>query len=435
MGSELLEHSPLGASGAYRWMVCPGSVGLSRGVPDDESEEAALGTAAHALAEYCQSHKVEPWTLLGQYINKQGEICTLVLEEDFDPKVGAENLPADWHLIDKDMVDAVTGYLLEIDLWHPDRNQGNSWVERKFHCPEIHKDFYGTGDYVHLTVVGDECTNMNTGETGKSELCIIDIWDYKHGIGIVVEATDNPQLMYYAAGVLEELNLWDEVDKIRLHIYQPRGWHWKGPHRVWEIDPDDLDEWLIETCVPSMNHALVSRDTKTGDHCRFCPARQRQCPALMGDMAEYEELLAMAEAAMEEGAEPMTAAQLGRILELESLSKIVIKAARATAWKMLSNGNAVPGTKLVNSRTNRIYKDEKLATAAAKKKFGAKQAMTEPALKSPAQIDALPGGTEFTARWGFKPQGGTTIALDKDTRRTINRDTKSLFSPVSKGDE
>ena len=55
------EHSPLGGSGAYRWMPCPGSVLMSRGVENPESEYAALGTAAHTLAANCLIGESDAW--------------------------------------------------------------------------------------------------------------------------------------------------------------------------------------------------------------------------------------------------------------------------------------------------------------------------------------------------------------------------------------
>jgi len=44
-------HSEFGASSAYRWMACPGSVSMSRGVPNTSSVYAEEGTAAHEMGE------------------------------------------------------------------------------------------------------------------------------------------------------------------------------------------------------------------------------------------------------------------------------------------------------------------------------------------------------------------------------------------------
>jgi len=376
-------HSPLGASGSYRWLACPGSVIMSQGVEDEESDFAREGTAAHAVGEGCLKHGYEPW----EYIN----------------------LPMEGQMVTSEMANAVAYYVNSVNEWHPERTSDNSWVERRFHCPTIHRYFFGTSDFTYVYL------RMRT----------LHVWDYKHGAGIVVEAEGNPQGMYYACGILEELELWDDVDDVVIHIVQPRGWHIEGPHRTWKVSTATLIEWLEDVCIPAMERALVSRDTVAGEHCRFCPARSRQCPALMNAMAELEELMRMA-LKDEKGAEALTPAQLGRLLELKEIGKIVFKAAEKVAHGRLSAGKDVPGVKQVAARTNRVFKDG--AEAAAKKTFGAK-AFTAPEFKTPAQIDEMPGGKDFTARWAFKPEGATTVAIEGDPRERVIRDAKSLFKP------
>ena len=46
-------HAAKGASGAERWMACPGSVALEALFEDQDSPFAAEGSLAHALAETC----------------------------------------------------------------------------------------------------------------------------------------------------------------------------------------------------------------------------------------------------------------------------------------------------------------------------------------------------------------------------------------------
>ena len=55
--SEL--HHELGASGASRYLACPGSVRLSRGIPDQTSAYAEEGRLAHLLAELCLSNRID----------------------------------------------------------------------------------------------------------------------------------------------------------------------------------------------------------------------------------------------------------------------------------------------------------------------------------------------------------------------------------------
>lgn len=416
MVNERPAHSPLGASGAYQWMICSGSVIASVGFDNESSLDALTGSAAHVIGDVCLTHKREPWQFVRSYVDAIDETIYSgdALDVHFDEEPSMIR-------VDVEMATAVQDYMNAIEEWHPDKHQGNSWIERKFYCPDIHEHFYGMSDFVYLDEL-HTTTSLSRGRT-------LHVWDYKHGVGIVVEATDNPQCKYYAAGILEDLQLWDAVDNIVIHIFQPRGWHKDGPHRTFEISTSDLVAWLEDTCVPAMDKALVSREVIAGEHCRFCPARQGQCPALMNVMVEFEELLKMA-LDDEKGVDALTDAQLGRLLDLQKLSGTIFKAAKDTAYKKLIKGEKVPGAKLVTATKHRIYK--KGSELKAKREFGTK-CMSKPELLSPAKLEALPGGKAFTARYAFKPDGGTTVAVEGDPRRRINRDKKSLFKPVEKG--
>ena len=45
-------HAQVSPSAAYRWISCPGSVALCKGLPDDEGSVYAMeGTIAHHMAE------------------------------------------------------------------------------------------------------------------------------------------------------------------------------------------------------------------------------------------------------------------------------------------------------------------------------------------------------------------------------------------------
>jgi len=265
--APLADHSPISASGMYRWSVCPGSVALSFGAPSTSSSFAQDGTAAHSLGEACFAENMDAWEYIGHHFK------------------GVE--------VDKDMADAVQVYLDAVRVRHPNRDQGNSWIERSFHCGAIHDQMYGTADLVYY----------NQGQRS------LDVWDYKHGAGIVVDVQENPQLMYYGVGMLEDLDLWGKVDKVTLHIAQPRGWHPDGPIRSWTISTEALAEWRDEVLLPAMELAQTSTETISGPHCRFCPARAMACPAIAADMDELEEL--MTEFTERGGAEGLSNEQVG----------------------------------------------------------------------------------------------------------------------------
>lgn len=405
-------HSPLGASGAHRWMACPGSVGLSEGVSDPESEHALLGSTAHALAEAALGQGAPAWSFIGQRIE---------LREHNTPMFHPAKLQVEAGIIvDKDMADAVDVYTDAINTWHPvgtwmrghNSGQANFGIEDGFHCSTIHEWFYGKTDFWFA-------------DYDKRAL---HVWDYKHGAGIVVEVANNPQEMYYACGILEKHLMWTQIDTVVLHIVQPRGFHMDGPVRQWSITVDDLVAWMEDVLVPAMHRALVSRDTKSGEHCRFCPARFRACPQLMADMAELEGMMEAAKTAA-----ALTNEQVGRYLDLFALCKMVGKAATETAFARLQAGQSVPGYKLAKAKVNREWKPE--AEAELIKKYGKKKVFTVPELKSPAKIDALPEGETMTARWAFKPDAGLTVVPAGDTRTAVNKNVASLFKDHTKGKE
>jgi len=49
-----------------------------------------------------------------------------------------------------------------------------------------------------------------------------------------------------------------------------------------------------------------------------------------------------------------------------------------------------------------------------------------PVLKSPANIDKMPGGTELTARYAHKPDAGLSVANDGDPRLAVTSYVKHL---------
>ena len=340
-------HSPLGGGQVERFMLCAGTMRLSYGVPDEENEFTTPGLAAHALGAVCLSDGRDAWEFIGEPWELSGEDAN-----------GSGT-------VDKEMADAIAVYTGAIRTTH---NLGTRIldgepacaIERPFHCPTIHKLFWGTADFVWL----DRANRT------------LHVWDFKYGAGIIIEVIENGQLMYYACGILEALALWAYVDKIILHIVQPRGFHPDGPVLEWAISVDDLQVWLETILIPAMDNAMVSTETASGQHCRFCPARARACPQLMKDFDELEELVM--EMTKAGSAKKLTNKQVGRILDLHDVLKIAGKAALKTAFGRMSAGKKIPNRKLVKAKSNREWKDD--AAFALGKEFGARS-LTTPELK------------------------------------------------------
>lgn len=370
-------HSPLGASGAERWMKCPGSVALLKELDLPESDEEDYrreGTAMHEAAEHCLREGLDTWEIVGQSWNNT--------------------------VIDAPMADAIQVYL---DTVRPDMDRAfKSFVEYKVSSP-VHPKFYGTADFVAL-VHGSEAGQM------------LDVTDLKGGEGIIVEPDDNPQLKYYAFGVLEQMvrdghAILPNEFRVRLRIVQPRAYHPTGEVvRSWWTTAGEIAEWVHDTLVPAMAATEYDNSLDAGPWCRFCPAKL-VCPLL-------NSLFKAACVADPKAVGDHTDAGLGRSYQYVQAVKFYLKALEGEVYKRLNRGVTMDGVvKLVNKKADRVWKPT--AAELLKEKFGA-EAMTTPELKSPAAIEKLgPAAKELVKGQAYMPVTGTTVALWDDPRAGV----------------
>lgn len=358
-------HSPLGASGAERWMNCPGSVALLKELQLPETDEPDYrreGTAAHEAAARCLLDGTDAWEIVGQQFNNTE--------------------------IDAPAAEAIQVYLDECRSLPP----GETYVEFGIDAPEFHHQFYGTLDF------------------GRVVLPTMYVRDYKHGEGIVVEVEWNPQFMYYAYGKLRHH---PEVEIVNLGVVQPRAFHPEGPVRTWEVSADTIRLWAEETLKPAMLRTELDSTLDTGPWCRFCPAKL-VCPLLTS-------LFGAACTADPKVVVNMSDESLGRSYQYREAVKFYLKALEDEAFRRLNTGKAIAGIKLVPKKANRVYKDgakEVLIARLGDKVF------TEPEIKSPAEIEKL--GTEakkLVKEWAYTPMTGLTVALESDKRPGVKVQT------------
>lgn len=358
-------HSPLGASSAERWMNCPGSVTLIDLVrAADRYEEADPdyrrdGTQAHALAAHCLEDGLDAWEA----------------DETQFPELTA------------DMMGAVQEYLDFVRV-----QDGFREVEQRVHIPEFHPQFYGTLDCV---------------VSGGGMLHVV---DYKHGVGVVVDADDNPQLKYYAYGYLgrkeEAAEGWQDSHVVRLTIVQPRAFHPDGTIRSWDTTVGEIRRWAEEELKPAMEATRDLDYLALGQWCRFCPAKL-VCPA-------YDGL----------ARKSLQAPTRLTYAEAQQL-KMLIKAVEEDAERRALAGEDVSaeGVKVVKKISHRQWKTSVLMhkpgePALLEAKFGA-DAWKPRAYKGPPDIEKLPGGKDFVAEFAFQPDNGLTIAPMTDRRRAV----------------
>ncbi|MGD9724375.1 MAG: DUF2800 domain-containing protein [Pirellulales bacterium] len=378
-------HSDLGASGTHRWMHCSGSVNLIRniratyepGTGDNGNEYSRRGTDAHGLAAYC--------ILMGE-----------------DPRL-EPNLEAD----DRD---AVACYVdaAQKEVAEAHKRFGDAvtvLVEHRHHLPEVHNDFFGANDLAIITPAWTQ------------------IWDYKHGVGVLVEVKRNPQFMQYAVGCLRRTEHWkNDAYPVELVVAQPRGFHPDGPIRSWWTTVGDLKAWLENDWLRAARATEADgAPLITGLHCHdtFCEARLR-CPAMR---ALVKRVAATTEAEMK----AMEDWELGLFAQDCIVAGRMRKLVDEEVFARLRNGRKVSGWKIVNKKGDRVFKQEReieengvkvtvTIEQAATKKFG-DDAYAPRELRSPAQLERLDGGKKFVAEWAYKPDNGQTVAPDTDARQ------------------
>ena len=386
MEPEILpEHTRLSASGAERWMNCPGSQVLAEtlGLTGEESSYAAEGTAAHALAEGCLKSGTEAWEYLDNWVD-------------------------DYHRVTEDMSNAVQVYLDYCRALMRKYPDAEVLIECRVDNKALHPDFGGTPDF---TLIAER---------------FIEIVDYKHGIGIAKDAVENPQPRYYGLGSFLKLSAsrQKEIRAIKNTIIQPRAFHPEGIVRSELLSPFVLKRWADEELFPAMKAVdEPNAPLKAGEHCRFCPTKIG-CPVMK----------AMAQAAAEAKAEDaalFTDDELG--LEYEKLApvRMYLKAVQDEAYARAMKGKQIPGGKMVRGRVSRTL----IGGAADKalEKWG-DEAITEPKPKSPAQLEKLRGGKVWVAANAFKLDGKMIfVPLDHKAKEVKVDPIGEKFAGIKRG--
>jgi hypothetical protein len=355
-------HSLLGASGAYRWLNCPGSFQLSLTAPYRPSSiYAVTGTVAHDYIEkavrdaIAQGRRpgelmVDQQRELGRVWSREGHAVTV--DQDFIDGINAmldyvreAATQSDWCNVE---------FRIELDDYFP-----------KASPPPV--NLFGRVDVALLDLLTET----------------LEVIDYKNGAGVIVTPIENPQLLYYAAGVLRALpdNQRRQVRRVKLTVVQP---HAPGmnPVRSWETTAIDLLMWVDDTLVPGVN--ACARDDPPlvpGSWCRFCPALHA-CPRLMQDAVD------MAKREFDDVVLPNDPDELAKALDIAERALTWAGALQAHALEQLQRQVRIPGWEMVPTRPTRKWVDDESTTVGVLSTLGVSDdVIWETRLRSPAQIE------------------------------------------------
>ncbi|MBR5878350.1 MAG: DUF2800 domain-containing protein, partial [Akkermansia sp.] len=293
-------HALLSASAAHRWLNCPPSAVAAELYPRETSEYAEEGTLAHEVAEAMARNQMEDLVHFKGHVTEEMLGCAEAYAEYIQEQVKSD--------------DAVVLLEQRVDF--------SPWVPEGF----------GTCDCI--IIQGNTLT----------------IIDYKYGKGVAVDAVDNPQLMLYALGALNDFGIAYDIDLVEMHIFQPRINNVSKSVAV----ADDLTAWAESTVKPVAEQAAQGAgEFKPGSWCQFCP-HAGKCRTLTETCTEYVETHGL-----RQGVPVLAPYEMAKVLEMEPLVTLWLKRVKAQVLTSMLNGEQVPGYKVVSGRPgNRKWTDE-----------------------------------------------------------------------------
>jgi hypothetical protein len=372
-------HAKFSASGAERWLNCPASVRLSEGLPSISSKHAEEGTKAHELLE----------TFLKNGLSKLATTKSFLSKTADSEMLGHAEKAARWIFSQ-----IGTGTLL---------------CETKVDLSFVSPNMFGTVDAAIVDEFG-----------------VLHVIDFKYGVKLV-DPKENPQLIYYALGIAKQNSF--NFESVRLTVVQPRAGD--SFTRSWDCEVGDLRQW--EEKFRDGVSRCEDTDAKPveGKWCFFCPAKIK-CP-LFADAAfkqakldfspvsDAETLGTVAELNISEGT-LINKIDLPAILRAAPKIRAYLNEVEERAEAMLgSYPDSIPGFTLAHTTTRRVWGDEAKTRKSALKLFG-KKALTEPELKSPAQLEKIsPKAKEFVASHvSVLAQGLKVVPIEDAPQRVLD---------------
>lgn len=296
----MTEHAKLSASGAHRWMLCPGSVKAEEDIPEQSNKYADEGTKAHNIAA-----------------NKLNSIFYGQATDDTYYGDELENSTDDYvnHVMDiHDDVECSQHFVL---------------IEKKVDFSNVVPEGFGTAD----CIIYNDTT--------------LHIIDFKYGLNPIY-AKDNMQLLLYAIGVLNTIKFWPTLpypEYIVMYIVQPR----IKNYSVWEISYNE-----VTTYYKYINHKALEalKDdaprVPSEGACRWCKARFT-CYALKNVTKDVINL---------SNKQDLTNDDIRYVLDNAKLVKTFISSLEQRIYEQIESGGQFEGYKIIDGRSTRKLKED-----------------------------------------------------------------------------
>jgi len=362
-------------------MNCPGAPLMEDRFPDETSEFASEGTAAHDVRERCLTQGKNVEEFVGEWIEADEMFFEVTPQWVTWLQPGIDRIREErgaWSI----------EYRVEMD----------PWIEGGF----------------------------GTLDAGGVAPDLITIDDLKFGRGVVVDAEHNSQLMIYALGFwMNYARHHTKATRFLLRIDQPRV---PGQGSEWYTTLDELlrfAEQVAAAAVATLDPDAPLNPTPKG--CMFCrAARNASCPTL--DLFVLQLLtLAPTDLDASRRKEPTLTAidtlspeRRSYLLAHRSLITNWVNNLQSAAVHDAIHGLPVPGFKAVGTQGDRAWVNAEQAEEFWKAKMPA-NAIYSQKLKGPAQMEQVAGTRTWKVAQDLihRPEGRPTLVPESDKRDAL----------------
>lgn len=378
-------HAKLSASGAKKWLNCPGSISLESTMSEKESIYAVEGTNAHALGEAKIRFALKELT--------RAKFHKAIKSLD----ITDENM--------EEYTDSYRDFVIErYNAAKSKTPDAKIFLEQRLDFSKWVPEGFGTADAL---IISDG---------------VLEIIDLKYGQGVSVSPKNNPQFMLYALGAIEAFEFLYDIDSVVMTVYQPR----IDNIDSWAATTEDLKTWAETEVIPMAQKAFNEvQEFNCGKHCDegFCKARP-----ICRVYAENKLQLARLEFKTPPN---LSNDEIGEVLEqAESLASWAKCVKEYALQRAINDGINFPGWKLVEGRSNRTWSvDESYVTARLIGKGCREDDISPRKLLGVTGLEKLLGKKTFNdllSDFVIKPPGSPTLVPFTDKRPELNSSNNAV---------
>lgn len=347
-------------------MNCPGSVQMAKHYPEQESQDALEGDAAHEIAA----------AMLKSYRLPPGEL--LYAPDQFVGKSASNGV-----IITRDIFEGARLYVNDVLQACEDHGAADKLLVEEVLCAT---------QRVHLHSYGHLDAGFYHYERG-----VLKLWDFKFGF-LPVPAFENWQLINYYAGMLErfEINgLEDQLLDVEFTVVQPRDFN--NPIKRWKVIGSDLRGHINRLHTAAHEAMSGGAKTRSGSWCRYCPARHGCASARDAALAGVEYIH---QAQPHDLTDDALSFEIATLQHAKKAVEYRLEALEEEAMGRLREGKRVHGFKLKHGSGKRRWVPGREAAIRALAKFYKVDLDKEPELVTVAEA-------ERRLKPKFKEQGQT----------------------------